>query len=316
MAGCSARLLGASKPPSARPPDGPCRYRGYVFRRVGLVEAVLARQEDAGELAFWRDDQARFEPRRHTDRRRRRHRLGDRGVLVQRAQRRHRRREHLQLTRLPARQRVARAHPQAGDRLGVVVQRLLRRRGLGHEEAGVESSRFADRRQPVGDELEPRRQQHESLGDAQLDERSLPVVDAMARGVEALGDRRGRRTRPARRRPRAGRAARRPPRSTRVSPPRTTPGPAVEPESLRGGGIVEPVAHRLEVVAVVGVVDPPAGEHVLAARERRRVRALQHEHLEPAVTVAQQHHRRRRSHRDIGSLSSVPSRPTVAVRAC
>ena len=43
----------------------------------------------------------------------------------------------------------------------------------------------------------------------------------------------------------------------------------------------------------------------LAASERRRVRALQHEHLEPGLAVAQQHHRRRRPHRHLARPRSI-----------
>src|SRR6476646_911692 len=57
-----------------------------------------------------------------------------------------RREDHLQLAVALALERVGRPHPQVGDRLAIVVERLLLRRRGGHEEAGVVAARRAPRR--------------------------------------------------------------------------------------------------------------------------------------------------------------------------
>ena len=75
---------------------------------------------------------------------------------------------------------------------------------------------------------------------------------------------------------------------------------ACDAQASGGSRIVQAVADRIEHITVVGGIDLAAGKHVLTTGERRRHRALQHEHLEPVGTVAQQHHGRGRSDRHGG----------------
>ena len=77
--------------------------------------------------------------------------------------------------------------------------------------------------------------------------------------------------------------------------------PVIDPHPCRGGGVIEAVADRLERLTVVGVIHLAARKHVLTAGERRRQRALQHEHLEPVGAISQQHHGRSRPHGDRSS---------------
>ena len=99
-------------------------------------------------------------------------------------------RVQLQFAGGTARQRIARRDPQAGDRLRVVVQRLLGGRRERQEEPGVEPLRLADRRDPVGDVLDQTGDQPQTLAGAEIDERRSPLCTCATGGVEALLGRR------------------------------------------------------------------------------------------------------------------------------
>ena len=198
----------------------------------------------------------------------------------------------------PRVERLARGDPQAGDRLRVVVQRLLRGWRQRQEEPGVEPLRLADRRDPVGHVLDQPGDQPQPFAGAQVDERTVAAVHRAVgrrRSAARSTDRRSgsrRRCRP------AGRATRRPPRSTRGSrPPSTARPPRSRPSWALACAVVEVVADRFQLGGVVGGIDPTAGEHVHPAGERGAERPPQHEHLEPAGTIAHEHHGRRRAQR-------------------
>ena len=96
--------------------------------------------------------------------------------------------------------------------------------------------------------------------------------------------------------------------------PRETP--AIHAQAGRRSGVVEPVAHRLELVGMIGLIDLAAREDVLAPSERCRPGALQDEHLEPLVAVAEEHHGGGRPDRDRrGWNSVVVHAATVVARA-
>ena len=69
--------------------------------------------------------------------------------------------------------------------------------------------------------------------------------------------------------------------------------------------IVEAIADRLEILAVIGIVDAAPGKDVLTARERGRQGALEHEHLEPVTAIAQQHHGGCRIDRDVTGANAI-----------
>ena len=77
---------------------------------------------------------------------------------------------------------VGRANPQAGDGLVIVVERLLRLRRSGHEEAGVEPAAFTDRGDPVAHVVDVVGREAKPLGGAQLHQAQRPTVDGVAVG--------------------------------------------------------------------------------------------------------------------------------------
>ncbi len=252
------------------------------------VVAWLARPQDPDhattvEHHSWYDDG------RHADPASRGHGIRSRRVRDEEIQRCDRGWEHLQFSVAPHPQRIGWTDPEAGDRLDVVVERLLGPGGDRHEEAGVEASTLADRGDPVIDEMNAIGQQQQTLDGAEIDERSGAVVDLVSGSVvprrhlgvvepdeivisdtpgqqhtglfEALTDRSDQPGQPA----------------------------ALHPHRRGCRGVVEAVADRFEGLAVIRIVDLAPGEHVLTTRENRRERPLQHEDLEPIVAVAHQH---------------------------
>ena len=212
---------------------------------------------------------------------------------------RDRRREHLQLTGPPHVERVGGPDPEARDRLLVVVEWLLVGRCRGDEEPGVEATPLPHRGHPVVDQVDPIGEEQEIFLGAQIGQRLLPLVDGVASGGEAGGDLR------------IGEAHD----VILVAPPGEQDARFLEALTDRGHEpreptrrhphprrrhvvVVEAVADRLERLAVIGVVDLAPGKDVLATGERRRQGALEHEHLRPARTVAEQHDGRGGLHGD------------------
>ncbi len=216
----------------------------------------------------------------------------------QELQRRHRRGEHLELAVTPHPERVARAHPQAGDRLVVVVQRLLRIGCHCDEEPGIEASAFAERGDPVVDQMDAIGEQQQALGHTEIDQAAGTVVDLVARDVE----------------PRRDLGVVEADDATAVDVPRQQDPRLLEALPDRSnqpcesavvhahrcgcGRVVEPVADRLERLTPVCIVDLAPGKHELTPCERRRQGALQHEDLEPVDAVADEHDRGGGTHRD------------------
>ena len=69
--------------------------------------------------------------------------------------------------------------------------------------------------------------------------------------------------------------------------------PGRDAQTLARRDVVESVHHLDVFGTAVGRIDPTAGEDVEASGEHRSHGATEHEHLEPVVAVAYEHHGRR-----------------------
>ncbi len=204
--------------------------------------------------------------------------------------------EHLQLALAPRLERVGRTDPQAGDRLLVVVQGLLGDGRLGDEESGVEPPALAHRRHPVVDQVDAIGEEQQPLGTAEIGERPAAVVDLVTGVVEASRDVGVVETDDVGALGAAGEQNARlfEAFANRGDEPGETA--VIDSHPTRCRDVVEAIADRLERLTVVGIVHRAAREDELTAGERRRQRALEHEHLEPLVAVPHEHHGGRRPH--------------------